>query len=163
MTSPNQRTIVSDKTTVIPSTGKERPYLIAYVDIIEESARQLSGNAFKLYIYLLSHNKNWKFGFSPKDVAERYGCSADTIRDSFTILVNKGFLTLASGSKTKYIFTDVAVPQAIALPNEVTSNIEKKLFKDSETNTTYSWTFKELLNACGNDESLAKKLWEETE
>ncbi len=138
MTSPNQRIIISDKTTVTPSSGKERPYLIAYIDIIEESARQLSGNAFKLYIYLLTNNKHFQFGFSPKDVAERYGCSADTIRDSFTMLVNKGFLTLESGSKTKYIFTDVAVPQAITLPNEVTNNIEKKLFKDSETNTTYN-------------------------
>ena len=107
MTSPNQRTIVSDKTDIEKGTGKTRPYLIAYIDIIEKAAQLLNGNAFKLYIYLLCNNKGFHIGFSPKDVAESFGCSADTVRTSFAILVNNGFLTLESGSKSKYIFTDI--------------------------------------------------------
>ena len=83
MTSPNQRTIISNKTKVEISSGKSRPYLIAYIDIIENASQKLSGNAFKLYIYLLANNINFQFGFSPKDVAKRYGCSADSIRDAF--------------------------------------------------------------------------------
>lgn len=111
MTSPNQRTVLIKKTKVEKGTGKERQYLIAYKDIIENSAKVLNGNAFKLYIYLLSHNETYFFGFSPKDVSERFGCSADTVRSSFSILVDKGFLTLESGSKTKYIFTDYSILQ----------------------------------------------------
>ena len=73
----------------------------------------LSGNAFKLYIYLLSNVNGYNFGFSPKDVAERYGCSIDTVRSAFTTLVDKGFLTLAEGSKSKYIFKDTIIEQEV--------------------------------------------------
>lgn len=106
MTSPNQRWIRINKTKVEKNTGVERPYLNAYKDILEKAAKELSGNAFKLYIYLLSNNNNYSFGFSPKDVSERYGCSIDTVRNAFTILVNKGFLILDSESKARYIFRD---------------------------------------------------------
>ncbi len=157
---PNQRVITSNKTKVETNTGKERPYLLAYVDIIEQASRQLSGNAFKLYIYLLTNNRYFQFGFSPKDIANRYGCSTDTIRDAFVTLVNKGFLTLENGSKTKYIFTDIATTPPVELPNTVRNNIEKRVFRDSETGIIYNWTFKELLSACNDNENLAKELWE---
>ena len=107
MTSPNQRTIVIDKTDVSKGSGTTRPFLVEYNDIIENAAQLLNGNAFKLYIYLLCNKKGFHIGFSPKDVAESFGCSTDTVRTSFTTLVNNGFLTLANGSKSKYIFTDV--------------------------------------------------------
>ena len=158
MTSPNQRTIISNKTKVEMSSGKSRPYLIAYIDIIENASQKLSGNAFKLYIYLLSNNVNFQFGFSPKDVAKRYGCSADTIRDAFLILIKEGFLTLENGSKTKYIFTDIPLIKPLVLPNSVADNLEKKDFIDIETNKKYSLTYKELLIACENNIQLANDL-----
>ena len=73
----------------------------------------LSGNAFKLYIYLLSNVNGYNFGFSPKDVADRYGCSIDTVRSAFTTLVDKCFLTFAEESKSKYIFKDTIVEQEV--------------------------------------------------
>lgn len=121
MTSPNQRTIVSNKTEVVKGTGKKRPFLNAYRDIIENAAKVLNGNAFKLYIYLLCQNKGWNFGFSPKDVAESFGCSADTVRTSFATLVNNGFLTLESGKKAKYVFTDIPATQPITQEKTIES------------------------------------------
>lgn len=73
----------------------------------------LSGNAFKLYIYLLSNANGYNFGFSPKDMADRYGCSIDTVRSAFTTLVDKCFLTFAEESKSKYIFKDTIVEQEV--------------------------------------------------
>lgn len=131
MTSPNQRTIVIDKTDVPKGSGTTRPFLVAYNDIIENAAKLLNGNAFKLFIYLLSNMKGFNFGFSPKDVAERFGISADTVRNAFTTLVNNGFLTLANGSSTKYIFTDVPFIQK-------EESIQPFKTIDTEMNYTYN-------------------------
>lgn len=158
-TYPNQNTFLINKEDVKRDSGKIRPYLTAYIDTIQTASQNLTGNSFKLYIYFLSNVNNYTSAFSPKDVADKFGCSIDSAREAFKTLVNKGYLTLIEGTKTKYIFKDVATATSISLPSIVVDNIAKKRFKDNDTGTIYEWTYKELLKNCENNEELAKKLW----
>lgn len=157
---PNQNTFLINKEEVKRDSGKFRPYLTAYIDTIQTAAKNLTGNSFKLYIYLLSNSNNFTSAFSPKDVADKYGCSVDSARDAFKTLVSKGYLTLIEGTKTKYIFKDVVSSAPISLPSAIVDNIVKKRFKDNDTDTIYEWTYKELLRNCENNEDLAQRLWE---
>lgn len=138
---PTQNTIIINKEDVKRESGKSRPYLTAYIDTIQTAAQNLTGNSFKLYIYLLSNTNTYTSAFSPKDVAEKYGCSVDSARECFKTLVNKGYLTLIEGTKTKYIFKDVAT----TTPKDITNFVEipvKKQFKIG--NDVVEWTFEEL-------------------
>lgn len=156
---PNQNTFVINKEEVKRESGKSRQYLIAYKDTIQTAAKNLTGNSFKLYIYLLSNSNNFTSAFSPKDVADKYGCSVDSAREAFKTLINKGYLTLIEGTKTKYIFKDIARSTPISLPSSIVDNIVKKRFKDNDTGNIYEWTYEELLKNCENNEEIAKKLW----
>ena len=109
---PNQNTFLINKEDVKRESGKSRPYLTAYIDTIQTASKNLTGNSFKLYIYLLSNSNNFTSAFSPKDVADKYGCSVDSAREAFKTLINKGYLTLIEGTKTRYIFKDIAVATA---------------------------------------------------
>lgn len=159
---PNQNTFLINKEDVKRESGKSRPYLTAYIDTIQTAAKNLTGNSFKLYIYLLSNVNNYTSAFSPKDVADKYGISVDSARECFKNLVSKGYLNLIEGTKTKYIFKDVATSPAVALPSTIVENLTKKKFRDDDTGTIYEWTYKELLAHCDNEE-LAKELWKGAE
>ena len=110
-------------------------------------------------LYLLSNVNNYTSAFSPRDVADKYGCSVDSARESFKTLVNKGYLTLIEGTKTKYIFKDVAV----ATPKDITTFVDipvKKQFKIG--NDIVEWTFEELKKALPKEtEETIKIIWEE--
>lgn len=156
---PNQNTFLINKEDVKRESGKNRPYLTAYIDTIQTAAKNLTGNSFKLYIYLLSNVNNYTSAFSPKDVADRYGCSVDSAREAFKTLINKGYLTLIEGTKTKYIFRDVAV----VTPKDITTFVnvlEKKQFKIG--NDIVEWTLEELKKALPKEtEENIKTIWEE--
>lgn len=156
---PNQNTFLINKEDVKRESGKIRPYLTAYIDTIQNASQNLTGNSFKLYIYLLSNVNNYTSAFSPRDVADKYGCSVDSAREAFKTLVNKGYLTLIEGTKTKYIFKDVATSLPVSLPSAIANKIVKKEFKDNDTGIIYEWTYKELLENCENNQELAQKLW----
>ncbi len=158
-TYPNQNIFIINKEDVKQGSGKLRPYLTAYIDTIQTAAKNLTGNSFKLYIYLLSNVNNYTSAFSPKDVADKCGCSVDSARESFKTLVNKGYLNLIEGTKTRYIFNDVATTSPISLPSTIVNNIVKKRFKDNDTGNIYEWTYKELLTNCENNQELAQELW----
>lgn len=160
-TYPNQNTFIINKEDVKQGSGKSRPYLTAYIDTIQNASKNLTGNSFKLYIYLLSNVNNYTSAFSPKDVADKCGCSVDSAREAFKTLVNKGYLTLIGGTKTKYIFKDVAV----AKPKDLTTFVDipvKKQFKIG--NDIVEWTFEELKKALSKEtEETIKTIWEENQ
>jgi hypothetical protein len=70
----------------------KRIYFIAYQDTIEEAAKNLTGNEFKLYIYFLSNQDAYEDLFSPSFFGNSYGTSADTARKLFQKLIEKGYL-----------------------------------------------------------------------
>lgn len=159
-TSPNQRRVTVIKEQVEKGTGAKRPYLVAYRDNIEKAAQDLTGTAFKVYIYFLSNQEGFEFGYSPQDVANKYGCSADAARDAFNTLVKKGYLV--EERHNVFTFNEKKVPASIALPSTFGDNLIKKRFHD-EYGNTYDWTFKELLEiGCDGNMETAKELWEGT-
>ena len=156
---PNQNTFLVQKEDVKRETGKNRPYFITYIDTIQSAAQNLTGNSFKLYIYFLSNTNNYTSAFSPRDVADKYGCSVDSVREAFKTLIKKGYLVLIDGTKTKYIFKDVV--------NTITKDIstlvnipEKQKFKIG--NDVVEWTYEQLRNSLPNEtEETVKAVWEE--
>ena len=159
-TSPNQRRITVIKEQIEKGSGAKRPYLIAYRDNIEKAAKDLSGNAFKLYIYLLGNQEGYEFGFSPKDVGSRYGFSEDSARDAFKTLEKKGYLV--EERNNIFTFNERKVDATISLPSTFGKNLETKKFRDDKGNL-YEWTYNELLEiGCEGDAAVAKQLWEGT-
>ena len=53
-----------------------------------EAAKELKGNDFKLFMYFYSNKEDWTLGFSPKDVADKWGMSLDTARNCFNNLID---------------------------------------------------------------------------
>ena len=88
---PNQYKVVINKEKV-NQNDRERVYFLAYQETIEAAARNLTGNEFKLYIYLLSNQDKYEDLFSPAFFGEAYGVSADTARKLFQKLIEKNYL-----------------------------------------------------------------------
>lgn len=153
---PNQRIITISKEKVEKNSGKQKPFVMAYVDTIEKASRDLKGNAFKVYMYLLTNLDDYRFGLSPQDVANTYGISLDSARDCIDILIKKGYLVLLDDNE--YIFYDNLSRKPIELPSEVSEQLETKRFIDKNGNK-YDYTFSQILEMV-KDEEKARKLWE---
>lgn len=97
---PNQRNIHIHRN--IPPKGASN-YLCAYIDVIEEAARELNGEVpFKVYLYLLCNGDNFNVWFSPVVIAEKYGISTDRVRKSFKELEDKGYIVKTSSNKYEF-------------------------------------------------------------
>ena len=154
LTSPNQRIITIKKTVV---GDKEHPYTLCVKEILVEAAKELKGNDFKLFMYFYSNKEDWTLGFSPQDVADNWGMSADTARSCFNNLIDKGFI-VPSG-KNKFKFYDKSQKSNITIKPIVE---KRKSFSDNETGEEFKFTYKELLEAVGDKET-ADTLWKEAE
>ena len=62
-----------------------------YGDIMEAS-RNLSGAAFKLYIYLLQEENNTEISYRPAWLKELLGLSINSIHSGFSQLFERGYL-----------------------------------------------------------------------
>lgn len=56
----------------------------------------LSGNEFKIYLYILKWSGKKKYFFSPADIQIRLNIGEDTARKAFKILIDYGFLKQSS-------------------------------------------------------------------
>lgn len=88
---PNQYKVTVRKEKV-NQNDSDRVYFIAYQDTLEAAAQELTGNEFKLYIYLLCNKDGYEDLFSPAYFGSAYGVSADTARKLFQKLIEKGYL-----------------------------------------------------------------------
>ena len=66
-------------------------FLTRYGDIMEAS-RNLSGAAFKLYIYLLQEENNTEISFRPVWLKELLGLSINSIHSAFSQLLERDYL-----------------------------------------------------------------------
>ena len=162
-TSPNQRTVLVTRD--MPK-GSKKPYMCAYCESIEAAARNLTPVAFKLYLYFISNQNNYREGFSTANFAQVYGCDVKSAKTAFHTLEEKGYLILDEGKKTSYTFYEK--PQdttpAIKLPTTLAKKLQKKQFTDEETGEIFYLTFEEFFNLMkeeGTTEEEAKQIWEE--
>lgn len=141
VTSPNQRIIKINREKVNYKDSK-RPYMIAYTDLIEQASQDLSGGAFKVYIYMISNQDNYKFGCSPQDISNRYGLNVDTVKKAINKLIEKGYLVKNNGTYEFY-------EKPLVLDLEPVEKVKKK-FRTKNGNII-ELTYDELIYKVGQD------------
>lgn len=149
VTSPHQRIITIKRDMPKQSKENKRPYMIAYTDVIEEAARNLSNvGAFKVYMYCISNQDNYKFGCSPQDIADRYGLNLDTAKKAINKLIDKGYIVKTKGT---YEFHE----KPLVLDLEPIEEVRKKF---SSKGQILELTYAELVELVG--EERAKFAWD---
>ena len=158
---PNQKRVKINKQKVSKETGREKPYMIAYVDTLQKAASDLKGNAFKVYIYLLTNLEGYYFGLSTQDISNTYGMSIDSARDAIKQLIDKGYMVQMEGSKNEYTFYDRVDRKPVEVSEEFADIfVQKKFYPQGSTEPVIS-TYGEILIKCGGDKERAKRVWEE--
>ena len=145
-TSPNQRIFTIRRDMPKQSKDNKRPYMIAYTDAIEEAGRNLSTvGAFKVYLYMISNQDNYRFGCSPQDIADKYGISLKTAKDGIDKLIENGYLI--STGKNTYEFHERPVEIGLEPVEEV-----RKKFRTKKGNVI-ELTYAELVDRVGQDKA----------
>lgn len=148
ITSPHQRIITVKRDMPKQSKENKRPYMIAYTDVIEEAARNLSTvGEFKVYLYMVNNQDNYKFGCSPQNIADRYGLNIDTVKKAINKLIEKGYII-----KTKGTYEFHEKPLVVDL--EPIEEVRKKF---SSKGQILELTYTELVELVG--EERAKFAW----
>lgn len=148
VTSPHQRIIKINREKVNYKDSK-RPYMIAYTDLIEEAARNLSTvGEFKVYLYMINNQDNYKFGCSPQDISNRYGLNVDTVKKAINKLIEKGYIVKTKGT---YEFHE----KPLVLDLEPIEEVRKKF---SSKGQILELTYTELVELVG--EERAKFAWD---
>ena len=149
ITSPHQRIITIRRDMPKQSKDNKRPYMIAYTDVIEEAARNLSTvGEFKVYLYMINNQDNYKFGCSPQNIADRYGLNIDTVKKAINKLIEKGYIIKTKGT---YEFHE----KPLVLDLEPIEEIRKKF---SSKGQILELTYAELVELVG--EERAKFAWD---
>ena len=149
ITSPHQRIITVKRDMPKQSRENKRPYMIAYTDVIEEAARNLSTvGEFKVYLYMINNQDNYKFGCSPQNIADRYGLNIDTVKKAINKLIEKGYIVKTKGT---YEFHE----KPLVLDLEPIEEIRKKF---SSKGQILELTYAELVELVG--EERAKFAWD---
>lgn len=148
---PNQKVVKISKQIPKDTKNSKRPYIITYVDIIEEAARTISHpTAFKVYMYLLSNQNDYTFALSTKDICDRMGVSEPSAKTGINRLIELGYLTHIRGNN--YIFHDAPIDGDIVPVEEVRKQFKTKSGKFIEL------TYQELIEKVGEDR--ARIAWE---
>lgn len=146
---PNQKMINISRE--IPKATKEnkRPYMIAYIDNIVRASYNLTPTAFKLYLYFVSNQDNFKFALSTKAFAEMWHIDLRTAQEAVNILINKGYLVKDNGNH--YTFYENPRDNSIEAVNEI-----RKEF-NSQKEGKILLTLGELAERVGQER--ANELW----
>lgn len=149
VTSPNQRIITVKRDMPKQSKENKRPYMIAYTDVIEEAGKNLSTvGEFKVYLYMINNQDNYKFGCSPQNIADRYGLNIDTVKKAINKLIEKGYIVKTNGT---YEFHE----KPLVLDLEPIEEVRKKF---SSKGQILELTYTELVELVG--EERAKFAWD---
>ena len=146
---PCQKQLVIHREAVKKTNG--RVFLCVYSDNLLSACRELSGSAFKTYVYLLTNRDGFGLEYSPTAISAATKLSLETIRRNFKEMEEKKFIIPADGSKTLFNFYEVHKPN-------ITLSVEKRTFVDSETGEIYDLSYSDLVNVVGEYD--AKTMWE---
>ena len=102
MAAPNQRIIYIQRI----SADVRKDYFKIGNSQLDKAAADLSGNAFKLYIYLADNQNNYKLELSSKHFIQWSGTSDSTYDRAFKELKDKGYLIKAPDKKNIYLFVE---------------------------------------------------------
>lgn len=102
MAAPNQRIIYIQRV----SADVRKDYFKIGNTQLNKAAMDLSGNAFKLYIYLADNQDSYKLELSSKHFIMWSGTSDSTYDRAFKELKEKGYLIKAPDKKNIYLFVE---------------------------------------------------------
>lgn len=102
MAAPNQRIIYIQRI----SAEARRDFFKIGNQQLNYAAADLSGNAFKLYIYLADNKDNYKLELSSKHFITWSNTSDSTYDRAFKELKDKGYLIQAPEKKNVYLFVE---------------------------------------------------------
>lgn len=94
ITYPNQKVVVIEPFVQI----KGQLYFRLQIEAVEKAMRDLTGNEFKLYIYLAKNADNYKFALSPKHISEATGIGLRSCHDAIKTLIEKNYLYVITGN-----------------------------------------------------------------
>ena len=105
-TVPNQRIVHIHRD--MPQKG-DRDFLVVKNQNLYDAYRNLrdgrrGGTAIYLWSVLAGNKDSFDLAFSPKAIAERSGMPESTCRDSFEVLINKGYLVQKKDGSNIYDF-----------------------------------------------------------
>ncbi len=101
-TSPNQKTVITQKTT----SDKDNTYGIFNVNATLFASRTLSDRAFKLYVRMNLHQDEYTYALSPVEIFNETGMSEKRYREAVKELIEKRFL-LESDHKGVFFFREL--------------------------------------------------------
>ena len=102
MAAPNQRIIYIQR---VSADLKKEFFKIGHSQL-NKAAADLSGNAFKLYIYLADNKDCYKLELSSKHFIQWSGTSESTYDRAFKELKEKDYLIQATEKKNVYLFIE---------------------------------------------------------
>lgn len=105
MAAPNQRIIYIKR---ISADARKDYFKIGHTQL-NKAAMDLSGNTFKLYIYLADNQDNYKLELSSKHFMQWSGISDSTYDRAFNELKEKGYLIKAPKKKNVYLFVEESI------------------------------------------------------
>ena len=100
----NQKTIqLGHLYDILSRPGSTEPFLQATRwQPLKSALRNLNGNAFKLWFYLLSWDGNGVYEFSPAHLAKELGISDEGARNARNELINKGYIIEGEGNRMEF-------------------------------------------------------------
>ena len=102
MAAPNQRIIYIERV----SDKVRADYFKIGHEQLNKAASDLSGNAFKLYVYLCDNQANFKLELSSKHFIDWSGTSDSTYDRAFKELKDKQYLIKAPNKKNVFLFVE---------------------------------------------------------
>lgn len=83
--------------------GAKEPYLQnTKWEPLKEAMRNLTGNGFKLYLYLLSWEGQGYYDFSPSGIAKELHMSDEGARNARDELINKGYCVILTENSCEF-------------------------------------------------------------
>lgn len=104
MAAPNQRIIYIERV----SEKVRTDYFKIGHEQLTQAASDLSGNAFKLYVYLCDNKDSFRLELSSKDFINWSGTSESTYDRAFKELKDKEYLIKAADKKNVFLFVEVS-------------------------------------------------------
>lgn len=101
-TYPNQKVICVHKAPV----NKKELYTRINLNAINQALENLTGNAFKLFIYIDKNQDEHKFALSCTDIMKKLNISNKTFYNAFNELIQSGYITQTDEESNYYNFNE---------------------------------------------------------
>lgn len=140
MSVPNQKHIIIKK----EPCDKDNLYTTINLQALQQAMQNLSGEAFKFWVYLSKNQQNYEFDLSQK-AAEQWGLKKTQYYNNLEKLIEKGYLQRKDEHSNIYYFTETAFSEIRKEPTKK-EYIISEIRKDNSGNQTEISAFQQRNN-----------------